>query len=165
MRRSLLFALVLVSVVAVSACHRHNRVSSRGGGPAGTAANDGREVTVVAVALHGAGDVKDPSQTISLRVLEGGTVLGAVSIGQGESWAPDGLRAQEVRLSQPFGTRLARNLRLEVARTGPAAPPLKIQAEALGTLSDGGVVRLLELSPPATLTDRHPTAQWRLEAH
>jgi hypothetical protein len=161
MRTSLAAVALCVCAVTLTGCHRRNMARRN------LATNQGRAVAVtqppsseagqisrVSLALHTGPEGKAPSDTVVARVARGNEVLGAVSVGAGEAWLPGSMRALEVPLDTPVDARAARDLRIEVSKSDPSGQPgaaWTVQAEALGQMTDGRVVRLLEMSPPATV--------------
>jgi hypothetical protein len=161
MRSSALAVALCVCAVTVTGCnrknmHRRNLATNQGRAvavvePPGTQAG---EISQVSMALHTGPEGKAPTDTVVARVSRGNEVLGEVSVGAGEQWMPGSVRALEVPLSRPVDVRTARDLRIEVSKSDQGGQPgaaWTVQAEALGQLTDGRVVRLLELSPPATV--------------
>jgi len=120
------------------------------------------QVSRVSVALHTGPDGKQASDIVAVRVARGNEVLGETSVGAGEAWLPGSVRALEVPLDRPLDLRNARDLRVEVSKSDPSGQPgagWTVQTEALGQVTDGRVVRLLDLPPPATIGESSPFRQ------
>ena len=164
-RWSNLAVALCVCAVLLPGCHRKNaarrnlgttqdRVAVVGdtNAPAGSIGN-------LSVALHSGPEGKDPSEIVTVRAVHGSDVIGETIVGSGEAWAPGALRALEVPVSPPMRLSEARNLRLEVSKSTPDGQPGRpwtVQAEVLGQLTDGRVVRLMDLSPAMALGGNNP---------
>lgn len=157
--RSILAAGVLCVVIALlPACHRKATARREVGAPPAqpvVRSNDTRSIRSVSISLHYGPDAKEPGDQVVARIMQGPATLGAVTLGQGERWAPGSVHAAEIRLDSALPLVASAGLQLELTRSVSqerAGRPWDIQGEALGDLNDGGEVRLLDLSPPARPT-------------
>jgi hypothetical protein len=164
MRWTAVAVALCVCAAAVPGC------TNKGAVQRGTMASNERPMTAegvplapgmiyrVSVALHSGEQAKDPADVVTVRLLRGSGVIAERALGAGEAWAPGSMRAAEIPLTEPLPQGAARDLRLEVSKAAPDGPgrAWSVQVEALGLLSDGRVVRLLEPTPGMLIGGENP---------
>ncbi|MEX2217865.1 MAG: hypothetical protein WD749_03820 [Phycisphaerales bacterium] len=144
-----------ICAVAVPGCNRNRAAGQRAMATNEPAADRGPGAPVaaagmisrVSVALHTGTDAKDSAESVTVRLFRGNDPVAEQTLGAGEAWGPGAFRAVELPLEPALPASAAREMRLEVSKADPAGGPGRpwgVQVEALGQLSDGRVIRLLE---------------------
>jgi hypothetical protein len=165
-RWSNLAVALCVCAVLLPGCHRKNAArrtlgttQDRPVAVVGDTNAPAGSISRVSVALHSGPEGKDPSEIVTARIVHGSDVVGESIVGSGEAWAPGALRALEIPLNPALPLSEARNMRLEISKSTPdglPGRPWTVSAEALGQLTDGRVVRLMDLSPAMAIGGNNP---------
>jgi hypothetical protein len=173
MRWSALAVAMCVCAVAGSGCQKKHSaqknlatsetppVTTVGGGQVVESGQG--QIDKVSIALHTGPDGKAASDTVVVRIVQDMYVVGQASVGQGEEWTPGSMRALEIPLSTPVDLSRVGDMRLDVSKVDPwgqSGSPWALQAEALGQVNDGRVVRLLEPSAPGGIGGGNIIGMW-----
>jgi hypothetical protein len=121
----------------------------------------------VFVALHTGETGKPAGDSVTVRLRWRDQTVATESIGRGARWEPDSRRAVQLSVVPPIRMDSPGALLLEVVKTevAPGGPPWIVEVEALGRLTDGTTLLLLDRTEPAQLGGGGATeAAWLLHS-
>lgn len=121
----------------------------------------------VQVALHTRDSAKPAPDSVTVRLRWREQVLVSQTLGRGERWEPGSSRNVEFTLDPAIRMDSPGSLLLEIVKPDAASgrPPWGVRVEALGRLTDGGVLSLMEQTEPALIGGgRAPAATWVLHS-
>jgi hypothetical protein len=117
----------------------------------------------VFIAIH-TGPLPKPSrEAVTIRLRWRDQVIITETIGLGHRWEPGTTRAVEFPISPPVRMDAPGVLVLEIAKPSVENISWPVQVEALGRLTDGGILALLDRTPPVSIGAGAPDqSSWTL---